>query len=394
MEPFRITVPQAALDDLHRRLDATRWPSEISGAGWARGVPPEYLKELARYWREEYDWRAAEARLNSFPNFLTEIDGARVHFLHVCSPEPDAVPVVLTHGWPGSVVEFLDVIGPLTDPRSHGGDPATAFHVVLPALPGFGFSGPTPDVGWGVERIAAAWAELMRRLGYDEYVVQGGDVGAWISLTLAGLDPDRVLGAHVNFLDTSAGGSAEAVGLDDDDRARLRMTDEFLADDSAYMTLQATVPNTLSYALTDSPVGQLAWIVEKVKKWSDSQEVPEDAVSRDDLLTNVMLYWLTSTAGSSAQFYYEMADFLPTSPAQAPQGPSEPIPVPLGVGVYPADLIKPVRRLADRGFSAILQWNEHDRGGHFAALEQPELFVTDLRAFRQRLQDHARLAPA
>lgn len=393
MEPFRISVPQADLDDLGRRLDATRWPSAIEGVGWSRGVPPEYLRELARYWREDYDWRAAEERLNAFPNFTTEIDGARVHYISVRSPEPDAVPLLITHGWPGSIVEFLDVIGPLTDPRAHGGDPANAFHVVLPSLPGFGFSGPTPEGGWGVERIARAWAELMHRLGHEKYVVQGGDVGAWISLTVAGVDPEHVLGAHVNFLDTSTGGTAGVAGLDEDDLDRLRMTEEFLAHDSAYMTLQATRPNTLSYALTDSPVGQLAWIVEKVAKWSDSREVPEEAVSRDDLLTNVMLYWLTATAGSSAQFYYEMADFLPTSPSQVSQAPPEPMPVPLGVAVLPADLIKPVRRLAEQSFSTILQWHELEHGGHFAALEQPAAFVGELRSFREALRVHAQ-APA
>ncbi|MFI9811256.1 epoxide hydrolase family protein [Saccharothrix variisporea] len=386
MEPFRIEVPQAALDDLNRRLDATRWPTRVGGTGWDRGVPLDYLKELADYWRTEYDWRAAEARLNAFPHFTTEIDGARVHFMHIRSPEPDAVPLIITHGWPGSIVEFLGVVGPLTDPRAHGGDPSTAFHLVLPSLPGFGFSGPTRDDGWGVERIAGAWAELMRRLGYEHYVVQGGDIAAWISLTLAGLDSEHVRAAHVNFMDTSSSGFDRSVDLDDDDRDRMRMADEFLANDSAYMALQATRPNTISYGLIDSPVGQLAWIVEKFLEWSDAVKSPEDAVDRDDLLTNVMLYWLTGTAASSAQFYYEMAAFLPTSSAQEPQTGGAPMPVPLGVGVYAGDLMKPVRRLAEQAFSEIVQWNEHDHGGHFAALEEPDLFVGDLREFRQALR--------
>ncbi|MGL5851775.1 MAG: epoxide hydrolase family protein [Phycicoccus sp.] len=387
MEPFHIAIPQADIDDLNRRLDATRWPTEIRDSEWERGASLGYLKELVDYWRTEYDWRTAETWLNEFPQFITQIDGERMHFLHVPSPETDAVPLVITHGWPGSIVEFLRVIGPLTDPRSHGGDPSAAYHLVLPSLPGFGFSGPTQQVGWGVERIARAWAEVMSRLGYEQYIVQGGDVGAWISLTLAGLCPERVLGAHVNFLDTSFKGAARTPGLNDADRDRLLMTDEFLARDSGYMILQATRPNTISYALTDSPVGQMAWIVEKFKKWSDSESVPEDAMPRDDLLTNVMLYWLTSTAGSSAQFYFEMANLLPTSPTQILQT-SSPLPVPLGVAVYPADLIKPVRRLAEQNFSAIIAWNELDHGGHFAAMEQPALFVTDLQDFRRALRRH------
>ncbi|MEE4541311.1 epoxide hydrolase family protein [Streptomyces sp. V4-01] len=386
MEPFRVDVPQAALDDLNRRLDDARWPAEVPGAGWDRGVPVEYLRELAGYWRTRYDWRAAEARLNAFPQFTTDIDGTRVHFVHVRSPEPDATPLLITHGWPGSIVEFLRVAGPLTDPRAHGGDPADAFHLVLPSLPGFGFSGPTPEAGWGVGRIAGAWAELMRRLGHERYVVQGGDIGAWISLVLAGLDSEHVVGAHVNFLDTAQGGAAASADLTEDDRGRLRLLDDFLEHGSAYMSLQATRPQTLSYALTDSPIGQLAWIVEKFREWSDSDKVPEDAVDRDDLLTNVMLYWLTATAGSSAQFYFEMAGFLPTSPVPPPPADQGPLPVPVGVAVYPADLAKPVRRLADRAFSSIVHWSELERGGHFAAMEEPDLFVADLRAFRRALR--------
>jgi epoxide hydrolase len=385
MEPFRIAIPQADLDDLHRRLDATRWPSEIPGTGWSRGVPLDYLKELVGYWRDGYDWRAAEERLNAVPQFTTEIDGTNVHFMHVRSPEPDALPLIITHGWPGSVAEFLDVIDPLTNPRAHGGDPADAFHLVIPSLPGFGFSGPTPEPGWNLPRVASAWAELMRRLGYSRYAVQGGDLGAWTSLTLSGVDHEHVVGTHVNFLITPPSGDpADLAGLGEQDLARLQLLAEFGAEGSGYMKIQSTRPQTLSYSLTDSPVGQLAWVVEKFMEWADTDKAPEDAVDRDRLLTNVMIYWLTATAGSSAHFYYEISDVLPTAPTPPP--PAPPLPTPLGVAVYPADSAKPVRRFAERAFPNIVHWAELERGGHFAALEQPGLFVSDLRAFARALR--------
>src|SRR5439155_14693168 len=261
MRPFRIAVPQADLDDLHRRLDNTRWPTELPGAGWDRGVPLDYLKELAGFWRTSYDWRAAEARLNRFPQFTTDIDGANVHFLHVRSPEPDATPLIMTHGWPGSVAEFLDVIEPLTDPRRHGGDPAEAFHLVIPSPPGFGFSGPAPQSGWNVTRIAGAWAELMSRLGYHRYAVHGDDIGTWIALTVAGMNLGPVIGAHVDFLLTPPSGDpAELAGLREQDTERLAQMGRWLEQRSGYMKIQATRPQTLAYGLADSPVGQLAWI--------------------------------------------------------------------------------------------------------------------------------------
>jgi epoxide hydrolase len=384
MRPFRIDIPQSDLDDLRRRLDATRWPSEQLDAGWGRGVPLGYLKGLVEYWRTEYDWRAAEARLNEFPQFVTEIDGTRVHFVHVRSPEPDAVPMIITHGWPGSIAEFQSVIGPLTDPRSYGGDPADAFHLVIPSVPGFGLSGPTPEPGWDILRMARAWAELMRRLGYDRYIPQGGDIGAWISLTLAGVDFAHVAGAHVNFLVTPPPADpAELGALSPADLGRVELMGAFLANRSAYMRLQATSPQTLAYALTDSPVGQLAWIVEKVREWADAPETPEDAVDRDQLLTNVMLYWLTGTAASSAQLYFEIAGTLPTATPPPPAPP--PLPVPLGVAVFPQDSVLPIRSFADRAFPNIVSWTEFDRGGHFAAMEEPDLLIGDLRRFRRAL---------
>jgi microsomal epoxide hydrolase len=379
MNPFRVDIPQADLDDLRSRLDCTRWPNELPDVEWDRGVPVGYLSKLAEYWRSLYDWRAAEAELNQFPQFTTEIDGANVHLLHVRSPEPNAVPVILTHGWPGSVAEFLHVIGPLSDPASHGADPNDAFHLVIPSVPGFGFSGPVGEKGWDIVRVARAWAELMRRLGYEKYLAQGGDLGAFVSLMLAGVDHEHVGGAHVNFLITPPSGDpAELEGLSEADQLRLAQMAEFISERSGYMRIQATRPQTLSYALTDSPVGQLAWIVEKFREWTDSDRVPEDAVDRDLLLTNAMIYWLTATAGSSAQIYYESAPFLPTAPA-TPSLP--PLRVPLGVAVFPRDIILPIRRLAERSFPNIVHWSEFDRGGHFAAMEEPDLFADDLRAF-------------
>jgi microsomal epoxide hydrolase len=385
MRPFRIEIPQADLDDLQRRLAATRWPAGSAATGWDRGVPLDYLRELAEYWRTSYDWRAAEAGLNKFPQFVTEIDGTAVHFLHVRSPEPDAVPMLITHGWPGSVAEFLDVIGPLTDPRAHGGDPANAFHLVIPSLPGFGFSGPTADSGWTIARIAGAWAELMHRLGYDSYVPQGGDIGAWIALTLAGVDFPHVRGAHVNFLVTPPSGDpADLAGLSEVEFGRLGRLAKFINEGSGYMKLQATRPQTVAYGLTDSPVGQLAWITEKFWEWTGAVKSPEDVVDRDRLLTNVMIYWLTGTAGSSAGFYYDNAAILPTAPTPPPPPPQ--LPVRLGVAVYPDDSAQPIRRLAEPLFPNIVHWGELARGGHFPAMEQPELFVDDLRAFARALR--------
>ncbi|WP_405425772.1 epoxide hydrolase family protein [Micromonospora sp. NBC_00617] len=380
MKPFRIDIPQAAVDDLRRRLADTRWPADSPAEDWSRGVPATYLRELVEYWRTGYDWRAAETRLNSFPQFTTEVGGTTVHFLHVRSPEPDATPMIITHGWPGSFAEFTDIIGPLTDPRAHGGDPATACHLVIPTIPGFGFSGPPSGPGWTMPRVAAAWAELMAGLGYERYVVQGGDFGAWISLVLAGLDHEHVIGAHVNFLPTPPSGDpADLAGLTEVEAGRLGLLMNYVDDQSGYMKIQATRPQTLAYALNDSPVGQLAWIVEKLHEWSDSTKAPEEAIDRDRILTNVMLYWLTGTGASSAHFYYDNAELLPI--AKTPPPPPPPLPVPLGVAIFPRDPGQPVRRFAERGFPNIVQWTEFERGGHFAAMEQPDLLVGDLRSF-------------
>jgi pimeloyl-ACP methyl ester carboxylesterase len=308
---LRALVPQADLDDPTARLAAARWPDELPDAGWTYGIPLDYVKERAEHWRTSYDWREHEAELNKIPQFITEIDGQNVHFLHVRSPEPDALPLILTHGWPGSVAEFLQVIGPLTDPAAHGGDPADAFHVVIPSLPGFGFSGPTHEAGWETGRVAAAWAELMRRLGYRRYGAQGGDLGAFVAPELGRTAPDDVVGVHVNaatfgFIPFGEVPEEEQATLSDSERARLRRLAHFMDEGNGYFKIQATRPQTLAYALSDSPIGQLAWIADKFKEWTlPSAELPETAIDRDLMLTNVMFYWLTGTAGSAARMYYE-----------------------------------------------------------------------------------------
>ncbi|MGV9562801.1 epoxide hydrolase family protein [Streptomyces sp. NPDC003480] len=388
-QPFRIDVPQSDLDDLHDRLDRTRWPDALPDVGWAYGVPLDYLRELVRYWRHDYDWRSAEARLNEWPQFTTEIDGARIHFAHIRSPEPDATPLLLTHGWPGSIVEFLDVVGPLTDPAAHGGDPADAFHVVVPALPGYGFSGPTRDTGWEPGRIADAWAELMDRLGYRRFGAQGGDWGAAVSRELGRAHPDRVIGVHLNLLPGAQQATEptpeELAALSPHERERTltswRRWAEWQREGTGYAILHSTRPQTLAYALTDSPVGQLAWVVEKFREWTDSRELPEEAVDRDRLLTNVMLYWLTGTAGSAARIYYERAHA-----ARRAAAPSEPSTAPTAVAVFPAELQVPLRHRAERTEN-IVRWTEFDRGGHFAAMEEPDLLVDDVRAFFRQLRE-------
>ena len=384
--PFRISVPESELKDLRERLDRTRWPEELAGAGWSYGVPRGYLESLVSYWRHEYDWRAAEARLNRWPQFTTVIDGAHIHFAHIRSPEPAALPLIMTHGWPGSIAEFTEITDRLTNPRAHGGDPAGAFHLVLPSIPGFGLSGPTRDQGWEQRRVAAAWAVLMRGLGYQRYGAQGGDWGATISRELGRTRPE-ITGVHLNLLPDSAAAQEPA----DDDlaaltpaerertRASWQRSQRWDRDSAGYALLQSTRPQTLAYALTDSPAGQLAWIAEKFREWTDTRDAAGDAVDRDLLLTNVMLYWLTRTAGSSARIYYERAH------ADYWGSPPEPSSAPTALAVFPEENFIPVRHIAEQS-NVIVQWTEFDRGGHFAALEQPGLLADDIRTFFRRLR--------
>ena len=382
IKPFRLDVPDSDLADLHTRLDLTRWPDELPGVGWAYGVPKDYLQELVAYWRHDYDWRKAEARLNEWPQYTTTIDGANVHFAHVRSPEPDATPLIITHGWPGSIVEFTDVAGPLSDPRAYGGDPADAFHLVIPSIPGFGLSGPTQDTGWEFMRVARAWSELMTRLGYDRYGVQGGDWGAGISREVGRIDPARVIGVHLNLIPgggaTSEPTPEELEPLDEAERERTwaswRRQSEWLKERQGYADLQSTRPQTVAYALTDSPVGQLAWIAEKFTEWTD----PASTVDRDLLLTNVMLYWLTRTAGSAGRIYYERA--------HAPYWgqPPEPSTTPTALLDLAHDNFVPLRHKV-AGTDNIVRWNSHPHGGHFAALEQPQVLIDDVREFFRSL---------
>ncbi|MFI6325048.1 epoxide hydrolase family protein [Nonomuraea sp. NPDC050556] len=368
---FRIAVPQADLDDLDDRLARTRWLDELPDAGWTYGIPLNFLKALAEHWRTGYDWRKQEARLNEHPQFTTTIDGQNVHFFHIRSPEPDALPLLINHGWPSSIAEFLDVIGPLTDPRSHGGNPADAFHLVIPAMPGYGFSGPTTEPGWNTDRIARAWTELMSRLGYERYGVQGGDWGSFVTPEMGRIAPDRVIGVHVNsasfgFIPFGPVPEEELATFTEAEKARLARLEAFMSDGNGYFQISASRPQTVAVGHGDSPVAQLAWIAEKFQEWSHDPE----AIDQDTFLTNVMLYWLTGTAASSARLYWEN-----THSSSWGKAPSK---VPVGVAVFAEDL--PIRRYAERG-NNIVHWSEFETGGHFAAMEVPDLYVEDVREF-------------
>jgi pimeloyl-ACP methyl ester carboxylesterase len=379
--PFRIAVPQAAVDDLKERLARTRWADDLPDTGWSRGVPVAYLKELAAYWRTRYDWRAHEAKLNEHPQFTTVIDGQTVHFLHVRSPEPGATPLMLIHGWPGSFVEFLDLIGPLSDPRAHGGDPADAFHLVIPSIPGHAFSRPLSAPGWNRRRIATAFAELMGRLGYERYGVQGGDEGAFIGPEMGRVDPHHVVGVHVNALVQIPSVAQILLGLvvfTRAERKRLARFKHYRDDMMGYMQIQSTRPNTLAYGLTDSPVGHLAWIVEKFKEWVDpAAKLPEDAIDRDRILTNVSVNWFTATAGSSANLYYESLHDPDAAKRKRRNR------VPTGVAVSLTQDVT-IRRWAERE-NNIVQWTEFNHGGHFAALEVPTFLIADMRKFFRKV---------
>jgi pimeloyl-ACP methyl ester carboxylesterase len=370
--PFTIAVPDAELEDLRARLRRTRWPEREPVAGWSQGVPLAYVQELCAYWADGYDWRATEARLNALPQFRTELDRLGIHFLHVRSPHPGAFPLVMTHGWPGSIVEFLDVLGPLTDPVAHGGDAGDAFHVVCPSLPGYGFSDKPAAPGWGVERIAAAWAALMARLGYDRYGAQGSDWGTSVSASLGRQDPEHVAGIHL-VPPLAPPDPATLDDLTERERAALAALDHARAQDSGYSKEHATRPQTIGYALVDSPAALCAWIVEKFVAWTDG-----DVIGRDALLDNLMLYWLPRTGASAARLYWESAEQV----REWIEGPtSDTVSVPAGCSIFPKELQRPSRRWAERRFLDIRYWSEPERGGHFAALEQPRLFVDEVRAF-------------
>ena len=367
IRPIRIEVPQADLDDLDARLARIRWPDELPEVGWDYGVPLQYVKGLTERWRSSYDWRSWESRLNQYPQFTTTIDGQNIHFLQVRSPNQDALPLMLTHGWPGSIVEFLDVIGPLSDPAAHGGDPADAFELIIPSLPGYGFSGPTHERGWNNHRIARAWAELMGRLGYTRYGAVGNDAGSLISPELGRIDPEHVVGVHVTQLFSfPSGDPAELADLTPEEQRELETLQWFYANKMAFNTLMAQQPQTLAFALLDSPVGLLAW---------NAQLLGED-LDADFALTNVMVYWLTDTAASAARLYYENAHATP---------PPEPTTIPIGLAAFGGDF-SGIRRFAERDHKNIVHWSVFDHGGHFAAHKVPDLLVDDVRTFFRRFR--------
>ncbi|ADD44701.1 epoxide hydrolase family protein [Stackebrandtia nassauensis] len=351
--PFRVDIPQADLDDLADRLDRARWPQEPAESGSHYGIPRSRVTALAEYWRTDFDWRAVETALNAHPQFTTEIDGQNIHFIHVRAADPDALPLILTHGWPGSVIEFLDVIEPLS----------RDFQLVIPSIPGFGFSGPTSQPGWDVARVARAWAELMRRLGYERYGAQGGDWGSAISRVLGDLEPERVVGVHLNYLTMPPppGGPGELSG---EDTRRLDGVREYLANQPVQRTVHSIAPQLVGYGLNDSPIGLLAWLLDRFDAWAD----PASKLSPDKILADVSLYWLTGTAASAPRIHRD-----------SPPGPL-PCPVPLGVAVFAREITLPIRSFAEAVYD-IRHWREYDHGGHFAAMEVPELFTADVREF-------------
>jgi pimeloyl-ACP methyl ester carboxylesterase len=382
IRPFHVDIPQEAIDDLLRRIDSMRWPSRELVDDRSQGVQLATMQALARYWTTEYDWRACEARLNALPQFMTEIDGVDVHFIHVRSPHEDALPLIMTHGWPGSVVELLESIGPLTDPTAHGGDAEDAFHLVLPSLPGYGFSREPAELGWNVGRVAQAWAELMKRLGYTRYVAQGGDVGAAVTDTIGRQGPEGLLGIHMNLLVTVLGGPQAAES--EQERAAADQVATFREGGFGYFLEMATRPQTIGYALLDSPVAMAAWLLDHD---TDSyykiagafvDDEPVGNLTRDHILDNVTLYWLTGTGASAARSYWEdgRARNQALASGQAPPDVS----LPVGFTSFPGEIWRTPRSWVENSYPNVTYFNEADRGGHFAAWEEPQVFTEELRA--------------
>ncbi|MGI5239575.1 epoxide hydrolase family protein [Dactylosporangium sp. CA-139066] len=386
VRPFQVYVPEADLEDLRSRLARTRWPEAAPVPGWGHGIPVEVLQHLCRYWVDGYDWRAAEAKLNAVPQYLVSVNGVDLHVLHARSPHPKALPLVLTHGWPGSVLELVDLIGPLTDPTRYGGDHLDAFDVVIPSLPGYGFSAKPAEPGWGVERIADTWAELMSGLGYTRYGAAGTDWGTSISSCLAARHDPHLAGIHL--VPPLAGPDpAGAEDLTDAEQAALADLHHRARFSSAYSEMHRTAPQTVGYALLDSPAGLCAWMAEKFLTWSDSAPARVGAesaqLSQDQILDQVTLYWVTGTAASSARLYAESIDKVS---AWITGADADPIRVPVGASIFPAEVPRPSRRWATRRYPDIRYWAEHQRGGHFPALEEPALLVADLRAFFRQVR--------
>ena len=367
--PFRIAATDEQLADLKRRLHFTRWPDPAPVSDWSQGLPLAYAQELCRYWASDYDWRAREERLNRFDQFTTPIDGVEIHFIHVRSKHANALPLVMSHGWPGSVAEFHKIIEPLTDPTRFGGNAADAFHIVCPSLPGYGFSGKPTETGWSVERIARAWNALMLRLGYAHYVAQGGDWGSMVTTAVGLMHAGPCLGIHLT-MPIVARDAATMQDLSDSEKAMLAGLKKYRAEGSAYARQQGTRPQTLGYGLADSPAGQAAWIVEKYQAWMDCDGHPENVLTRDELLDQVMMYWLPNAATSSARLYWE--SFAKVN--------REPLSLPVGISLFPKEIFRCSRRWAEKRFTNLIHFREFDKGGHFAALERPEVLVDEIRS--------------
>ena len=371
--PFKVNIPQSQLDDLQQRLGRSRWPEQETVEDWSQGIPLSYTRELAEYWATDYDWRRFEKKLNGWPQFTTEIEGIDIHFIHRISPHENALPLIISHGWPGSVVEFHKIIDALADPTKHGGEAEDAFHVVAPSLPGYGFSGKPTATGTSVTKIGGMWGQLMSRLGYDRYVAQGGDWGSMITQSMGLTETEHCAGIHIN-MPIVAPDPETMDKLTPQENAALEAMGFYNDWDSGYSKQQSTRPQTLGYGLADSPVGQMAWILEKFYFWMDCEQGgikhPENILSKDELLDNVMLYWLNNNAASSARLYWESFG----SPNL------DPIHMPVGCSIFPKEIFRCSRRWAQKRFSNLFYWNELDKGGHFAAFEQPETFVTELRS--------------
>ena len=380
IRPFRVDMPGEAIADLRRRIAATRWPAKELVADRSQGVQLATIQELARYWTTDYDWRACEARLNALPQFTTEIDGVDIYFIHVKSRHAGALPLIITHGWPGSVIELLEVIGPLTDPAAHGGAPGDAFDLVVPSLPGYGFSAAPGEAGWDPGRIAHAWAELMRRLGYARYVAQGGDQGAWVTDAMGRQAPEGLAGIHMNLLVTTDGATLPTET--EQERAAADARKEFMTSGFGYFLEQATRPQTIGYALLDSPLALAAWMLDhdtdayyKISRAFTTGQ-PSGGLTRDHILDNITMYWLTGTGASAARSYWEHG----RAAAAAAGQPPPPVKLPVGFTVFPGESFRAPRSWVEQGYPTLSYFHEADRGGHFAAWEEPELFATEIRA--------------
>lgn len=367
--PFKIEITDEQLNDLKQRLSNTRWAEQETVNDWSQGIPLAYTKDICEYWANDYDWRDREAKLNRFPQFKTTIQGLGIHFIHVISPEPKARPLIMTHGWPGSIVEFQKVIEPLTNPVAHGGKAEDAFHVVCPSLPGYGFSDKPNEHGWNLEKIADAWAELMARLGYQQYVAQGGDWGSLVTTCIGGQDPEHCQGIHLNMA-VALPTEDSLDNLTEFEQQAIASMQHYEQKDSGYSKQQSTRPQTLGYGLVDSPVAQAAWIIEKFWSWTDCNGHPENVLSRDEMLDNVMLYWLPANGASSARLYWESFVSPPTND----------IDIPVAVSIFPHEIFRASQRWCEARFDKLAYYNVLDKGGHFAAFEQPESFVSEVRA--------------